>query len=110
MPKTDVMKEKDIISQALRQIIKNLEELEGLPEEKHRITLPLVDNLREALDLLRSLQQGYPEDDYCHVINYCLMKLEFAKKQVEYGDVEEGLSFTKSILIYFLKETDLKKN
>ncbi|GGK69246.1 hypothetical protein ACD591_21225 [Rufibacter glacialis] len=90
---------------SLNDLQEILERLETLHPEDPQTTSLVLDYLHDALDVFRFLfRNGYTEEQPSHVINYCIMKLEFAKKQIENDDVEEGLKFTKSVIMFFLKE------
>ncbi|WP_210488700.1 hypothetical protein [Rufibacter aurantiacus] len=89
----------------LQQILGKLNLLEVGLEETASL---LLGHLHNALDVFRYMfRNGYTQEQPSHVINYCIMKLEFAKKQIENEEVEEGLAFTKSVITFFLKETAL---
>ncbi|MBC3540195.1 hypothetical protein ACFSC6_01670 [Rufibacter sediminis] len=99
------MKRQEKSLEELQQILFNLELVDI--EQQDPATL-LLEHLHKALDVFRYMfRNGYTEEQPSHVINYCIMKLEFAKKQIENEEVEEGLKFTKSVIVYFLKETSL---
>ncbi|GGK69933.1 hypothetical protein ACD591_03695 [Rufibacter glacialis] len=99
------MERKETTTEALQDLLAKLENLEVTAQEEQGISLELLGYLKEALALLQEVYEDKAmEAIHGHVINYCIMKLEFAKTQVEYGDVEEGLKFTQHVLHYYLKE------
>ncbi|RNI30504.1 hypothetical protein [Rufibacter latericius] len=94
--------------ESLEELQQLLFKLELLTFDGTETTTLLLEYLHQTLDVFRFMfRDGYTEQQPSHVINYCIMKLEFAKKQIENEDVQEGLEFTKSVIVYFLKETSL---
>ncbi|ALJ00446.1 hypothetical protein [Rufibacter tibetensis] len=99
------METKEKSLQELQQILTGLEMLH---QNQDQVSSYLLEYLHQALYIFRYLfRNGYTDEQPSHVINYCIMKLEFAKKQIENDDIEEGLKFTKSVISYFLKEISI---
>jgi uncharacterized protein (UPF0335 family) len=96
------MSEKEIGTEQLRLF---LEEFNRLQEEEMESIPFLLQKIESVLQVLRSLgTDGYTEDQTHHIVNYCKLKMKYARKQIENGDVEEGLQFAKSVISYYLKE------
>ncbi|WP_207431488.1 hypothetical protein [Sabulibacter ruber] len=101
-------KEKSI--PALQQILHNLRDLEEQRLQHRDVTFSLLTQLHEASSIFQELlAREKPGEQTSTVINYCLMKLEMAIKQVEFGNVGDGLSFSESVILYFLHQTSATK-
>ncbi|KAA3438339.1 hypothetical protein [Rufibacter hautae] len=93
---------------SLEELQEILAKLNLLKAEEAETASMLLAYLHNSLDVFKYMfRNGYTEEQPSHVINYCIMKLEFAKKQIENEEVEEGLAFTKSVIMFFIKETTL---
>lgn len=99
-PSLMIIKKKSI--KEMKLILQNMEDLDA---EEQQSASVLDGYLQNALDLCHKLlQRGYTEEKSSHIVNYCKMKLEFAQKQVANGDLEEGLTFAKTVLTFYLRE------
>ncbi|AKQ45950.1 hypothetical protein TH63_10325 [Rufibacter radiotolerans] len=96
------MSEKENGKEKLRLLLEEF----NLLQEDEKVSMPvLLQKVESVLQVLRSLgTDGYTEDQTHHIVNYCKLKMKYARKQIENGDVEEGLQFAKSVISYYLKE------
>ncbi len=46
----------------------------------------------------------HSENEADHIINYCNIKMKHAKQLIENDNIEEGLPFSKSVLVFFLRD------
>lgn len=92
--------------QSILEMQQILDALELLPPGDAARSHALLDRyLKEALLVCQNqLSKGYTEEKSIHIVNYCKMKLEFAQKQIENDNAEEGLSFAKTVVAFYLRE------
>ncbi|AMM51932.1 hypothetical protein TH61_13100 [Rufibacter sp. DG15C] len=90
---------------ALRTILGDMEVLNEGKSGFMQENLLCIDR---SLKVFEDLTAHKPtENHYDHVVNYCRIKMQFAKQQIERGTVEEGVGFAKAVIWYYLRESNL---